>query len=136
MRFSKNRFLTDANRFRAYIVAVIATALSGCGRAAEELPTTFPVTGTVVNKVGKPLNDGRIEFVSTIDPKTQAIGKLQPDGSFTLLTAIGKEVLPGAIEGPHKVTLLPGSQTQEPIYFTDTCTVKSGQNHFKLVTGN
>jgi hypothetical protein len=105
---------------------------AGCGGPAHELPKTYPVTGQVVNKAGKPVTLGMVEFASTKDETIQAIGKLQADGTFSLLTAIGKEALPGAVEGSHKVTFLPGSQSQQPAYFKETYTVTTGPNHFKI----
>jgi hypothetical protein len=114
------------------LATLLVVGYCGCGGPAEELPKTFPVTGRVVNKAGKPVTIGMVEFASIKDEKIQAVGKLQPDGTFSLLTAIGKEALPGAVEGGHKVTFLPGTQSQQPAYFKETYNVTSGPNHFRI----
>jgi hypothetical protein len=115
-------------------LASIALAIClGCRNGSpEELPKTFPVVGKVVDSAGHPVTSGAVEFVSTANEKIQAVGKLQPDGTFSLTTMVGSASLPGAVEGKHKVTLLPGGRGGRPHYFKETLHVKTSENQFEL----
>jgi hypothetical protein len=134
MATSNLRFLTRSLTALSLAPASLLLVNSlGCNRTpTPPLPTTYPATGQVVDKSGKPVTIGTIEFVSAVDGKTDAVGKLQADGTFSLITVVGKEMVSGAVEGAHKVTFLPGSQEQVPVYFKETCKVVPGANHFKL----
>ena len=112
---------------------MILASHAGCSTPPiAELPKTYPVTGKVVDHAGQPVTTGVVEFVSLADEKTQAVGKLRPDGTFSLTTMVGDISLPGGVEGQHKVTLLPVSRGQRPIYFTKRYNVEPGENHFEL----
>jgi len=82
----------------------------GCSK--EELPKTYVVKGTCVQKNGKPFQGGFITFISISDPELRGYGEISKDGSFTLDTiALRKnatsEMLPGAIEGEFNVNIRP-----------------------------
>jgi hypothetical protein len=79
-----------------------ATALAGCG---TDIPRTYPVTGQVVYKGGKPVTYGRVEFQSTSHPELRATGGIQTDGTFALTTTLGGESAAGAVVGDHKVLI-------------------------------
>jgi len=80
-----------------------AFAIAGCGGAK-----TFPVTGKVMLKGGKPLAGALVEFETTqADGKrVTARGETQEDGSYTLETP---ELGAGAVAGDHKVIVSPPS---------------------------
>jgi hypothetical protein len=115
------------------IAIVLLACTAGCSKTPKEsLPTTFPVTGQIVDKSGQPLTAGVVQFESTVSEKTQAMGKIQPDGSFTMTTVIGEAMAPGAIEGPHKVSFLPVGRDLLPAYFDAPFKVGPGENKIKL----
>lgn len=77
------------------VCSLVCTLLCGCG-GGNQLDTVV-VRGTVMYQ-GKPLPYGTISFQPQAGPP--AMGKIQPDGSFTLSTYGDGD---GAIVGPHKV---------------------------------
>jgi hypothetical protein len=82
--------------------------LPGCrGSSAPAPPETYPVTGTVVGEDGQPLSGGAIYFHPTGDASTEALADIQADGSFSLYTMAHGEKYPGAVAGPHEVTVIP-----------------------------
>ena len=89
------------NCARCMAIVSLTLIASGCG---EEGPKTYPVKGKITHKGGKPVNSGNILFESLSDPKVQASGELQPDGSFEMASNLGK---PGTIAGEHRVLILP-----------------------------
>jgi len=75
----------------------------GCSRGST--PKTYPVQGKVVYKGNQqPLGQGTVLFESVSEPKVQASGELQPDGSFELASDMGK---PGTVPGEHRVMIQP-----------------------------
>ena len=98
----------------APLAALVALVIClGCGKEPEEsLPETFPVSGKVVSRTGQPLAGGSIQFQSRVDPAISAIGEIDSDGSFSLFTHVDGNKLPGTIEGPHDVTVIPESDDQ------------------------
>jgi hypothetical protein len=84
------------------IVLALTVLLAGCG---TNIPTTYPVTGKVVYKKGKPVTYGRVEFQSKSHPELRATGRIQPDGTFALTTTLGGESAAGAVAGEHKVLI-------------------------------
>lgn len=86
------------------VVGFVAVALCfGC--TADKTPKTYPVKGKVVYKSNKlPLAVGTVLFESASDPKVQASGEIQPDGSFELASDLGK---PGTVAGAHRVLVQP-----------------------------
>lgn len=85
-----------------YVASSIALAVViGCG---DPGPKTYPVSGKVINKSGKPVTSGLVLFESLEDPKVQASGDLNRDGSFSLDSNLGK---PGTVAGKHRVMIEP-----------------------------
>jgi hypothetical protein len=123
----------------AALTVVLLTA-PGC-RTGPPSPQTYPVKGKVTFRDGKPMTAGLIEFRSTADPALMTNGQIQADGTFTLTTHFGRDKLPGAIEGEHKVSITPkveGDQTHQsvvwPIAVPQTYKVKpDGSNDFTIV---
>jgi FtsP/CotA-like multicopper oxidase with cupredoxin domain len=115
----------------AVLFVFVVCGHSGCGDSDEDLPTTHRVTGTVVAADGQPISGGLIEFRTTIGESLSATGRIQPDGSFSLTTMVGNGKLPGAVAGPHQVTVMPPlpdsddvQPVAEPITLPDTFEVK------------
>lgn len=82
---------------------VVCVGVAGCGTGdGDKGVKVYPVTGKVILPDGKPLESGRIVFVSK-DGKN-AIGTLTADGSFTLSSGVSGE---GAPPGEYKVKLEP-----------------------------
>ena len=68
---------------------------------------TYAVKGKVVQKSGQPYTaGGAIQFKSTVDPARVSTGEIKPDGSFSISLVHENELLPGSIEGPHRVTVI------------------------------
>ncbi len=79
--------------------AALLAAVGGCGSGSSL--RLAPVKGTVTHR-GKPLSHGQVVFTPQgKTPGPQAVGVIQPDGSFRMTTA-GEE---GAAVGPHLVTV-------------------------------
>lgn len=73
--------------------------LQGCGGGSSL--DLAPVTGQVTYK-GKSLDHGKVVFFPTEGTKgPQAVGVIQPDGTFAMETAGSA----GAVVGKHKVTV-------------------------------
>ena len=122
----------------ALLTLALAALLSsvGCsGGPSEPLPATFPVTGKVVFKEGEPCTGGAIQFQSEVDPAITALGEIEPDGSFSLFTHLDGNRLPGAIEGPHEVTVMPPSSESQmamPITLAAPYSVQPKENDFTV----
>ena len=71
--------------------------LTGC---SDKYPDLYPVTGRVTFK-GQPVPSGTITFYPQ-DGSRPANCTLSGDGSYRLMTY---EDGPGAVNGPHKVTI-------------------------------
>jgi hypothetical protein len=110
---------------------------------------------------GEPVRGGTVWFQPQNDPHVTTSGEIKPDGTFTLYSSRAGGHSPGAITGPHRVTvvfalegrsrsmptphLLPPSgssgtapmpttkirQTQT-VMLPDTYTVEPGDNDFTL----
>jgi hypothetical protein len=111
-----------------FTAAALAAAGGGCGgKEKPPPPKTYPVTGKVVYADGKPMKGGTIEFRSVADPTLTMMGDIGDDGTFSLRTLHDNAKLSGAIEGEHRVTILPQSkdQTTPPIQLTQTFKIKA-----------
>jgi len=91
-------------RQRGFVYLILfagAVALAGCGGAK-----TFPVTGKVTLKGGKPLAGALVEFETTQEggKRVTARGETKDDGSYALETP---ELGSGAVAGEHKVIVSP-----------------------------
>jgi hypothetical protein len=124
-----------ATRAFLFIATVLLLECAlGCNKSPVKTPpATHSAVGTVVDSEGSPLAFGTVEFVSVEDERVQAIGKIQSDGKFTLMTIVDDDVVPGAVDGKHKATFLPSERGQRPHYFSGTFEVRPGENSFKLV---
>jgi hypothetical protein len=95
-----------------WLLVVMAAAGLGGGAGCSgggSGPLTHPVKGRVVSPGGQPWTSGTVTFRSVSDPGTLAIGDIQSDGTFTLVTHYLEEGLPrtrpGAVAGEHTVTV-------------------------------
>lgn len=111
-------------------------ACAGCGsKQVGNLPTTFPVAGTVVDHAGQPLSGGSIEFEAKDDPNLLAVGNLQDDGSFVLTTYLNGEAAEGAVGGEHRVTIYPAQVehgASEPIQLRELQRIDPGKNELSI----
>jgi hypothetical protein len=89
----------------ALVMVLLATLAWGAGCTGDKTPRTYPVKGKVVYKSSKqPLTVGTVLFESVSEPKVQASGEIQPDGTFELASDLGK---PGTVAGEHRVLIQP-----------------------------
>jgi len=86
------------------LLLTLALATLGC-KARSALPPTYPVTGTVKFKGGKPVAGGAIQFSPVKDAGYAVSGDLDNDGTFRLLTITNTEKVTGAPEGEYRVTI-------------------------------
>lgn len=94
-----NPMARAADRWSLLLLAITACiALVGCGGERGELA---PVSGTVTLN-GEPVTHGHV-FAKPMSGRT-AVGRIQPDGSFTLGTHTYAD---GAQIGEHTLTLAP-----------------------------
>lgn len=85
----------------------VAIALAGLvgGCSTDSSPKTYPVAGRVLYKDNQqPLAVGTVLFESVSEPKVQASGEIQADGTFELASDLGK---PGTVAGEHRVLIQP-----------------------------
>lgn len=117
------------------VTAAVWLLVAGCGQAP---PRLHPVGGVVVTRTGRPMTGATVEFRSVADPALAAIGEVQPDGTFTLATRVGNRRLPGAVAGPHHVTVIPPmsgakARSVQPTQLAAPLTVQADTaNHFTL----
>jgi hypothetical protein len=112
--------------------ALLLLAIIGCG---PTIPRTYPVKGKVVWKGGKPVNDGRIEFRSLADEELKAIGEIERDGTFTLVTHKGGRTRAGAVAGQHRVVVEPDLGPRAPpqvVTLPKPYTVEPRENDFTI----
>lgn len=76
----------------------------GCSSKATVLQL-YPVTGRVMLSGGVPIGNGTVIFEPIAAPGLLAVGRIQPDGTFTLETPKLRSA--GAIEGEHRVAIVP-----------------------------
>ena len=124
------------------LVLMVLSVIVGCGSS----PTTFPVSGKVVNqKSGKPFPGGTITFQLDKDPTMNATGEIQKDGSFSLTTHYvsgnNAATKPGAPLGEYSVTVEPSYGAELPTVIKGTTvtqkfTVKEGDNSFTVEVAN
>lgn len=89
------------------LIAGLTLTMSGCKEKELPMPKTYPVTGKVLYKDGKPMKKGMITFKPVGDDSASANSIVEEDGSFTLQTLTQtKQKAPGAVEGEHRVTLI------------------------------
>ncbi|MDB5310014.1 MAG: hypothetical protein JWO38_4216 [Gemmataceae bacterium] len=86
---------------------VLGFAAAGCGGSRESLPPTYPVSGSVKYKGGRPVAGGAVQFAPLADSSYTVSGDINDDGSFTLTTVKGTDRVAGAPEGEYRVTVMP-----------------------------
>jgi hypothetical protein len=88
---------------------LVVLGLSGCRQKVEYTPPKlYPVSGKVVAPPGKLPGRSMIQFTPK-DASLMVQGPIAADGSFSLKLLFHKQVLSGATEGPHRVTVIPVS---------------------------
>lgn len=112
---------------------VLVVFLGGCGGAKDsKKPSTVPVSGKVVDRSGKPLTQGNIEFTPVKAEGEAPLfvnGEIQKDGGFSLNTIYGKEKLTGAPEGQYQVTIAVDPKGAiPPVSLATKYTIKAGEN--------
>src|SRR6188508_2469400 len=83
-------------------LAASLTISAGCGRGGQGLAK---VKGTIKYN-GKPVPNGTVNFMPDDGNKPSASGEIQPDGTYTLMTAQGSSNHEGAVIGKHKVIIV------------------------------
>ena len=128
--------------FSALTLASLVLALAGCGAQTAPPPKTYEAKGKVVLANGQPYPGGTVEFRSKSLPYN-ALGRINPDGTFILETMTDSGKIKGAVEGPFQVTILPDlsqDQTQsqggvpEPITLSQSYTVKPDNSNDFTIT--
>ncbi len=123
----------------AVTMLLSAVCLLGAGCAGQKpsapAPKTFPVTGKVVTKDGKPVPGGMVEFQSKAGNQLSVTSEIKPDGTFSLISRRDGEQFPGATEGEYQVTLFPpmsASQSEAPKTLKETYKVEPKENAITL----
>ncbi len=119
----------------ARLAALVLAA--GCGKSDGQMPTTYPVTGTVAFQDGEPLRGGFIVFRAASEEGLSISGVVGEDGSFTLQTLKGKEKASGAPEGSYKVSYLPHQGEDQrmlmpPVELPQSFQVEPKENHIEI----
>lgn len=109
----------------------------GCGKEpnAPPPPQTYPVSGKVVQRGGKPFPGGVIHFTSTAEPSLATTGTIAADGTFEVFTTFRGERLPGAVRGPFTVMVTPPLTENKPVDIHQpkkVFEVKEGENQFTI----
>lgn len=89
--------------FAAALIAMLAAGCTGEDIAAAPKIDTIPTKGKV-SVAGKPVTEGILTLEPLLDggSTTQAMGPVQPDGSFSVASAGGHD---GAMPGKYRVLL-------------------------------
>ena len=116
---------------------LLLSGMLGCGsgQPAKAPPPTEKAGGIVLNKNGKPVSGGSVEFRHAAKPEFVSLGDVGPDGKFTLQTTGGAADAAGAQEGEHTVTYTPPLNDKgetEPITLSKKYTVKAGANNITV----
>jgi hypothetical protein len=109
--------------------AVVLAGIAGCGWG---MPKTYPVKGKVVFQGGKPVTDGKVQFQSETDPQFKALGDIDRDGSFSLMTYVEAKHARGAPAGTYRV-VVELERPAKAIALPSTYTVEPRENDFTIV---
>lgn len=82
------------------VLLLLATAGAGCG-SSDGRVETYPVKGQVLMK-GRPVTNGSVVFTSSDPTATGAVGRLDQEGRFSLMTYQPDD---GAPAGEYKVVV-------------------------------
>ncbi len=117
-------------------LVLLALAAAGCGAShGPAPPATYPVSGQVRYKDGRPFRGGTIQLLSTVDPTLTMTGEVAEDGTFQVETFFRGQRLPGAVAGPCQVLVSPGITENKPVPIyrpPQTYTVKEQSNSFVI----
>jgi hypothetical protein len=91
---------------RTSMIFILLLFLAGCTNGVV-LPKTYPATGSVVYKGGKPMAGGSIQLTSGDDPLLRVFGAIESDGRFTLSTVKDNARVDGAPAGQFQVIVTP-----------------------------
>jgi hypothetical protein len=130
------RHADDSSAMRMLIMPtlLVVIALMGCRQKVKyQPPKTYSVTGKVIAPPGKAPAGSVIQFVPK-DVKLTAHGAIEEDGSFALKTLFHEHLLPGAIEGVHRVIVLPvvNNGPGKSITIKQSYTVEPKDNNFSI----
>jgi hypothetical protein len=117
-----------------FLMLPLVVGLSGCRqKVVYQPPKTYPVSGKVIVSPRKAPAGSLITFAPK-DTSLTAQGRIEQDGSFTLQTLFHKQMLPGAVEGPHRVIVLPliNNGPGPAINAKKTYTVEPKENQFTI----
>ena len=114
---------------------VALAGVLGCtsGAPAPTAPQTYPSSGKVVFRDGKPFPGGVIHFISRTEPSLAINGNIEEDGSFEVYTHFQGEPLPGAVAGPFQVMISPSLKENKAVEIYQPkkeYEVKEGDNRF------
>jgi hypothetical protein len=116
------------------LALLVVVGLPGCGRKVEyQAPKTYPVTGKVIAPPGK-LQEGSEIVFAPQEAGRVARGRIEADGSFTLRLLFHEKWLPGATEGPHRVTVRPvvNKGPGDPIPIKQPYIIEPKENNFTI----
>lgn len=120
------------------LVLLFVFSLPGCGgKPAPPIPKTYPVSGKVVASHNQIPTGSMIQFQPQ-DAALTAQGQIEADGSFKLGVFFHGNVLGGATEGSHHVTIIPPmtvERTGRPIILEETYTIEPKENHLTIKVG-
>jgi hypothetical protein len=119
------------------VLMLVGALAAGCGKAAEELPPLYPVTGKVV-KHGKPVQGGTLQFSPVNEQAVRTVnGHVGQDGKFDISTLKGRDAMPGAPEGAYRVTYVPPDvgKSVQPVTSQKTYKVEPRANDFTFEVG-
>jgi hypothetical protein len=81
---------------------------------------------------GRPVTDGRIQFQSTTDSRFRALGDIDKDGCFSLVTYVGPKHTRGAPEGTYRIVVELERPTKV-VALSDPYKVEPRDNEFTVV---
>ena len=114
---------------------LLTWSMTGCSQSKSPPPRTYKVEGIVVFKSGEIYTTGgAIEFRHETQSGATSIGEIQTNGKFVVRTLTGEHKVPGALEGPHTVTIIPASREQnvQPIFLKKKYVVAAGDNNLTI----
>ena len=122
--------------FMAGFGLLLVASLLGCGgQQVKAPPPTHKTEGVVMQKNGKPVAGGSVEFRHAAKPEFVSLGEVGPDGRFTLRTMGGSQDTSGAQEGEHDVTYTPPLNAKgetDPMTLSKKYMIKSGDNNITV----
>lgn len=116
------------------LAALVVLTVAGCGE--HRGPATYGASGKVVYANGEPMSGGTVQFQPQNDASVSTFAEIEKDGTFSLCTLVHGKKTAGAIEGPHRVTVIPpmgANQAALPVALPDLVVIKpTGDNNFTL----